>query len=211
MLTYLSRGSTATIVRFPYLWTLGEYKGDFLWRTSDVAIWTTVEVGVGITAGCIATLKPMVRPFLRACGISTNTAASRNSGWKWTKNRGRSGVGGRSGKPTFSEQPLDNLRPATEKATTTTTVVGRANTTPKGLSSWADRTTERSSEEYIIQGGSMPISIDYYHDMVGWKTGISKSVQVSTTEERDISGTGNAPTTSTEEERALPANVYENV
>jgi hypothetical protein len=51
ILGFAAVGSSATIIRLPYVWTLKDYKGEFLWRTADVAIWTTVEVGIGITAG----------------------------------------------------------------------------------------------------------------------------------------------------------------
>ncbi|CAI6336745.1 unnamed protein product [Periconia digitata] len=55
--------STATIIRLPYTTSLGAYKGEFLYNTVDFAIWTTVEVGIGITAGSMATLKPLVKSF----------------------------------------------------------------------------------------------------------------------------------------------------
>ncbi|KAI2474766.1 Integral membrane protein [Pyrenophora tritici-repentis] len=54
-------GCTATIARLPYTRTLKGYKGDFLYRTTDFAIWSTVEVGLGITAGSIATLRPLLK------------------------------------------------------------------------------------------------------------------------------------------------------
>jgi hypothetical protein len=55
-------GSIATIVRIPYLKQLSQ--SDFLYSTTDVAIWSTVEPGIGITASAIATLKPLFRTFL---------------------------------------------------------------------------------------------------------------------------------------------------
>lgn len=36
---------------------------DFLWATTDVAIWSTVEGGIGITASAAATLRPLFRKF----------------------------------------------------------------------------------------------------------------------------------------------------
>ncbi|KXJ89532.1 hypothetical protein Micbo1qcDRAFT_213023 [Microdochium bolleyi] len=54
--------SSATIVRFPYLYSLTD-TADFLYSTSDVAIWSTVETGIGITAACVATLRPLLRSF----------------------------------------------------------------------------------------------------------------------------------------------------
>lgn len=55
--------STATIIRIPYLHTLGN-QADFLYATTDVAIWSGVETGLGITAACMATLRPLFRGWL---------------------------------------------------------------------------------------------------------------------------------------------------
>lgn len=55
--------STATIIRIPYLHTLSN-KQDFLYATTDVAIWSGVETGLGITAACLATLRPLLRDCL---------------------------------------------------------------------------------------------------------------------------------------------------
>lgn len=54
--------SSATIVRFPYIHYLTDID-DFLYSNADVAIWSTVETGVGITAACVATLRPLLRTF----------------------------------------------------------------------------------------------------------------------------------------------------
>ncbi|KAH7625417.1 hypothetical protein B0T09DRAFT_361370 [Sordaria sp. MPI-SDFR-AT-0083] len=55
--------STATIVRMPYVHDLGN-QADFLFATTDVAIWSTAETGIGIAASAIATLRPLARSFL---------------------------------------------------------------------------------------------------------------------------------------------------
>lgn len=55
--------STATIVRMPYVKDLGN-QADFLFATTDVAIWSTAETGIGIAASAIATLRPLARSFL---------------------------------------------------------------------------------------------------------------------------------------------------
>jgi hypothetical protein len=106
VLTRSISGSTATIIRLPYTSTMKPYKGDFLYRTTDFAIWTTVEVGVGITAGCIATLRPLVK----------SSMGSSNQSGKWWS-RKKSSV--------FSSmQPLDRLRPTNERGVTKTTITG---------------------------------------------------------------------------------------
>ena len=108
-------GSTATIIRLPYTSTLKPYKGDFLYRTTDFAIWTTVEVGVGITASCIATLKPLFKAALGSTG--------HNSSLPWSKTP--KGFQTRTGGSTFgTQQALEDLRPAAERTIRTTTVTG---------------------------------------------------------------------------------------
>lgn len=75
--------SSATIVRFPYLHTLTDI-GDFLYSTSDVAIWSTVETGLGITAAAIATLRPLLRQFFGGGSSAEGAGTSAGTGWKRT-------------------------------------------------------------------------------------------------------------------------------
>ncbi|KAL5116247.1 hypothetical protein ACEQ8H_005805 [Pleosporales sp. CAS-2024a] len=89
-------GSTATVIRLPYTATLKPYKGEFLYRTTDFAIWTTVEVGIGIAAGCIATLRPLLKSNLGSSG--------QNSSRKWWSRKKSSHFS--------SIQPLDRLKPS---------------------------------------------------------------------------------------------------
>ena len=62
--------SSATIVRVPYLVTLTRTE-DFLFATVDVAIWSTVEPGIGITAVSFACLRPLLRTCLSRIGLSS--------------------------------------------------------------------------------------------------------------------------------------------
>ena len=88
LLAFAAVASTATIIRLPYVHTMSQsylgLDGDFLCKylqmvlpnvadlwlddTVELAIWTTVEVGVGITAGCIATLRPLLQLILSKAG-----------------------------------------------------------------------------------------------------------------------------------------------
>ncbi|EME85190.1 uncharacterized protein MYCFIDRAFT_119694, partial [Pseudocercospora fijiensis CIRAD86] len=76
ILSFAAVGSTATIVRLPYVGSLAQSfdgsEGDFLYTTVGVAIWTTVEIGVGITAGCMATLRPLIRMAFERLGLSSS-------------------------------------------------------------------------------------------------------------------------------------------
>ncbi|UKZ61293.1 uncharacterized protein TrAtP1_002559 [Trichoderma atroviride] len=61
--------SIAVVVRFPYV---KDFKTlDFLWATIDIAIWSTVEQGLAITAGSLATIRPLFRKIAAKLGWST--------------------------------------------------------------------------------------------------------------------------------------------
>lgn len=45
--------------------------------TTDIAIWSTVENGVGITAGCVATLRPLVSKALHRFGVRSTLDPSK--------------------------------------------------------------------------------------------------------------------------------------
>lgn len=77
--------STATIVRIGYLpyYSIAE---DYLYNVSQIAIWSIIESGIGIIAGSMATLRPLLQyiPFL------SSTFNSSSSKSKKTKQRGQS-------------------------------------------------------------------------------------------------------------------------
>ncbi|RMJ25340.1 integral membrane protein [Aspergillus sp. HF37] len=61
----------AVIIRAPYV---KNYKSrEFLYDTTDISIWSNVEAGLGITAGCLSTL----RPLFRALRDTTSNSRSR--------------------------------------------------------------------------------------------------------------------------------------
>ncbi|RHZ44169.1 putative integral membrane protein [Aspergillus thermomutatus] len=51
--------SSAVIIRIPWVKTFADY--DFLYATVDIALWSNIEVGLGISAGSLATLRPLLR------------------------------------------------------------------------------------------------------------------------------------------------------
>lgn len=71
--------STATIVRIPYISGMSNI-ADFLYATTDVAIWSTVEIGIGISASAAATLRPLFRILL---GSTQNASGMKSSGQVW--------------------------------------------------------------------------------------------------------------------------------
>ncbi|KAE8854013.1 hypothetical protein HRS9122_01005 [Pyrenophora teres f. teres] len=120
-------GCTATIARLPYTRSLKGYKGDFLHRTTDFAIWSTVEVGLGITAGSIATLRPLLK---QAFEITRSASAM-----PWSKPSLSSGH-------IESGKELSILKHSIQKSTTITT--SRA------------RRESAGSDEEIFLGTSTP-------------------------------------------------------
>ncbi|KAH8683394.1 hypothetical protein BGZ60DRAFT_480747 [Tricladium varicosporioides] len=56
-------GCLASFWRFFYIPGLFNSK-DFYWASGNIGIWTTVEVGVSILAGCLATLRPLFRQVI---------------------------------------------------------------------------------------------------------------------------------------------------
>ncbi|TVY81540.1 hypothetical protein LSUE1_G001882 [Lachnellula suecica] len=152
-------GSTATIVRIPFISQLSQ--GDFLYSTTDVAIWSTVEPGIGITASAMATLRPLFRTFLarkKLFGGSTGAKDLESPGWHNSDRPARGGYF-RSG---------DNLKPGSEelglrsdiaRGVGVTTVIKSLNSeesaktrSRKGSLKWsgnADPLNDNSSEEFL--------------------------------------------------------------
>ena len=62
-LTRFHRASTATIARIPYVKSLND-TSDFLYATIEVAIWSSTELGLGMTAANCAVLRPLFRKIL---------------------------------------------------------------------------------------------------------------------------------------------------
>ncbi|KAL8376098.1 hypothetical protein RB595_007287 [Gaeumannomyces hyphopodioides] len=73
ILSLAAVGSAATIVRAVYIPRLVA-ADDFLWSTADVAVWSTVEPGVGIIAASIATLRPLWEIICGRSGLPSNDA-----------------------------------------------------------------------------------------------------------------------------------------
>lgn len=76
ILAFAAIGSTATVVRMQYIHSLTNGP-DFLFATKNVAIWSTVEPGVGITAGSLATLRPLLQTLLWRLGLASAPASAR--------------------------------------------------------------------------------------------------------------------------------------
>lgn len=76
-----------TIIRIPYVKDLAN-QADFLYATTDVAIWSTSETGIGIAASSLATLRPLFRNFFRSTRLGTTVPDPSNN---WPNNEARAG------------------------------------------------------------------------------------------------------------------------
>ncbi|CCT66610.1 related to integral membrane protein PTH11 [Fusarium fujikuroi] len=71
--------SAAVIARFPYLHLLGD--PDFLWNTTDIAIWSTIEQGLAITASSLATLRPLIKQIAFRLNLTSKPLSLGPSGY----------------------------------------------------------------------------------------------------------------------------------
>ncbi|UKZ82889.1 hypothetical protein TrVFT333_010689 [Trichoderma virens FT-333] len=70
--------SAAVVVRLAYTHTFTN--PDFLYATTDIAIWSTVEMGLAISAASIATLRPLVKELGWKLGLASSQPLSRSRG-----------------------------------------------------------------------------------------------------------------------------------
>lgn len=71
-------------------------KADFLYATTDIALWSGTETALGITAACCATLRPLLRQILPSLGFKSSNNVSR--GIESANHLGQSGRHGHSGR-----------------------------------------------------------------------------------------------------------------
>lgn len=177
ILAFAAIGSTATLIRMPYI------KGfkathDFLCtrpippplspatpltipadESTDIAIWSTIEPGIGMTAACIATLRPLLQHVLHRTGLSTPEKSGGHYGSYGNAigSKGRSANGNGYMRSNSYSHAMDTMRPDTITGTNTVVTAG-------GDRSWRDD-SDNGSEEHIVTSAS-----DIH---------ISKSVQVT--------------------------------
>jgi hypothetical protein len=81
----LNSGVICSILRFRYVDGITR-TDDFFWATVQIATWSTIECGASIIAGCLATLRPLLRriaPSTRNTSTpgSCTPQGSRSCGW----------------------------------------------------------------------------------------------------------------------------------
>jgi hypothetical protein len=114
------------VIRIPFIKQLTQ--GDFLYSTTDVAIWSTVEPGIGLTAAAMATLRPLFREFLsrsRLLGSSTRNQTG-SKAWPSSRGPGRAGYFRSGSGPNNGAEEL-GLRSDIAKGVGVTTVIKSTN------------------------------------------------------------------------------------
>jgi hypothetical protein len=67
-----------SMIRFQYVDGLTQID-DFFWNATNIAIWSTIECGASIIAGCLATLRPLLKRVFATAGTITKSLRSSNS------------------------------------------------------------------------------------------------------------------------------------
>ncbi|KAG9191846.1 hypothetical protein G6011_10580 [Alternaria panax] len=75
MLALASFASCATIVRLKYLTLYGD-PGEFMYSTGKIGFWSLTEVGIGLIAGSLPPLRPLLSLRIRVSAGSNTPAAS---------------------------------------------------------------------------------------------------------------------------------------
>jgi hypothetical protein len=81
LLAFANIGSIATLIRIRAIHQISASK-DFLYETFDLAIWSTVEIGIAIMAASIATYKPLFRSLLSRDDTGKRSFISANGGYR---------------------------------------------------------------------------------------------------------------------------------
>ncbi|KAJ8116353.1 hypothetical protein OPT61_g2215 [Boeremia exigua] len=64
-----------SMVRFQYVDGITQVN-DFFWNATNIAIWSTIECGASIVAGCLATLRPFLKRVFATAGTITKSLRS---------------------------------------------------------------------------------------------------------------------------------------
>ncbi|KAJ5157896.1 uncharacterized protein N7482_008996 [Penicillium canariense] len=151
--------SAAVIVRIPFVHRYQDT--EFFYDTYQISIWSNVEAGLGITAGCLTTFRPLIR-FLRD-GSSVSPSRNRTPGSFPLSSTVAQGFHRSSRSKMGDRDDVDHVWTGTDNDDyhgVTTTIMGSQSLKPTS-----------SSEEDLN-----PISYDNYSNH-GWK--VERSVRVS--------------------------------
>ncbi|KAK8241537.1 hypothetical protein HDK77DRAFT_462505 [Phyllosticta capitalensis] len=145
ILAFAAIGSTATLVRMPYIKGFAA-RHDFLYESTDIAIWSTIEPGIGMTAACIATLRPLLQHVLHRTGLSTPRATTGRSASNWSTGNALGSSKNRTGylRSQDDGHTLGNLRP--DYTATATIVTGPGTVKKGGGGGWRSNGSDEASK-----------------------------------------------------------------
>lgn len=105
----LPRASIASIVRIPYAYGILD-NPDYLYTFQPIALWSTIEIGVALTASSLATLTPLFRK-IKVFGSTgqTNMTAAVDSQFRGRKPVGLPSVDKASAQRGQTAQPPGSL------------------------------------------------------------------------------------------------------
>lgn len=119
---------------------------DFLWATSDVAIWSSCETGIGIMASSSATLRPLFRAILPKFFDSEGESSSQRP---WTTTGSKAGYLRSTNDGVNNNIMLRGDLPSSQGITTVIDADGRRTESAKGLKTEeSEMVDDSSSEEY---------------------------------------------------------------
>ncbi|CAG8983008.1 hypothetical protein HYALB_00003587 [Hymenoscyphus albidus] len=200
-------GSVSTIVRLPYIQQLG--LKDFLYATTDVAIWSTVEPGIGLTASSMATLRPLFADFFSRSKLFGGTTPAgtlgRTTGQWAGKPREHQHIhsGSTTGLTSSSKDDDDvelgyklrsDIKDSKNLGMTTTVIASREDAELKrdksGNKRWTKSASSRASEENGRLGSRGGLSDNMLepvptNNMPGQGWGITKTMSVRIGDERN--------------------------
>ncbi|KAJ6022010.1 hypothetical protein N7540_007514 [Penicillium herquei] len=161
--------SSAVIVRFPFVETFAN--DDFLWATYQIAIWSCIEAGLGITAGSLATLRPLLHHWL-----GTRPDKYNSSGFP-RKSNSRRVASGQRGMPlgSLDVSHRSELRPD-KLAVMVTNIESQGGM----ASTWRRSSSVSSSEEALTNERSSQIPGGKIH------VGVHQTFEVTQTTSDDI-------------------------
>ena len=149
--------STATIIRIPYVHTMGDVD-DFLYATTDVAIWSCVETGIGITTACLATLRPLLRTWLERTGFGS-TPNHRKGGNSYPMPGPRTGYS--RGHARGGSTGLEDLDPGIRKTTRVSVdEFHRWNTSGQDADTDGESTKSETSKTRITAAAAPPREVN---------------------------------------------------
>jgi hypothetical protein len=124
ILAFANVGSIATLIRIKAIHQIAS-STDFLYATFDLAIWSSVEIGIAIMAASIATYKPLFRSFLSRGSTEKRSFISTNGGHRLHD----SSLFGHVPPPVMTLQEMERQRKPAPSEESTSEIFGLTNPT----------------------------------------------------------------------------------